>query len=361
MEPINVLFLHKWFSLSGGVERVHKNLSRALDEQGIRSAFYVNDTLGDKRQGFEKLSEGFQALSPDQTKGFRGKLKHLFAHVEQSQVSVIISATETANMLALCCTFKFPKLKVIYTRHCAFDVSDQKLPAWMIKLLYNLYALSNNTIVTVSESLKNDLKKVVKVGKSRIQFIPNAVVNKNIRQLAQTNSDKFGHSNYFCAVGRLVRQKGFDLLLHAYAISREQNSFLPKLVIVGTGEDLNSLQALVEQLGLVEHVVFTGYTENPYYIIKQAEAFVLSSRHEGMPTVLVEAMYLDTPVIAFDCPTGPGELIKNNENGVLVPHLDIKALANAISNYRLLQARKISSSVSQFQYENVAQQYMSYF
>ncbi len=361
MDTVNVLFLHKWFSLSGGVERVHKNLAGALAEQGVNSAFYVQDTRGNKQQGYEKLKAEFQAFSPDQKGGVMDKIKHLFRHVEQGKVSVIISATETANMLALLCAIKYPHLKVIYTRHCAFDVSDQKLPAWLIKLLYNLYALTNNTIVTVSESLRSELKKVVRVGKSSIKFIPNAVVNSRIRHLAEHNTDGFTQQRYFCAVGRLVEQKGFDLLLQAYAKACSVAPEIPSLVIVGTGEDKSALQELAAELNIDKRVVFYGFTENPYYIINHAEAFVLSSRHEGMPTALVEAMFLDTPVIAFDCPTGPGELINNNVNGLLVPANDIEKLAQAMLDYQSLNAKKISASVAHFQYENVALQYMANF
>lgn len=361
MDSVNVLFLHKWFSLSGGVERVHKNLATALADKGVKSAFYVQDTQGNKQQGYDKLTAEFPAFSPDQNAGKIEKITHLFKHIEEGNVSVIISATETANMLAMLCALKFPHLKIIYTRHCAFDVSDQKLPAWLIKLLYNFYALTNNTIVTVSESLTNELKKVVRVGKSSIQFIPNAVVNSRIRHLATRNTDDFTEQRYFCAVGRLVEQKGFDMLLQAYAKAYLVDPDIPRLVIVGTGDDKSALQRLATELNIAAQVVFYGFTDNPYYIINHAEAFVLSSRHEGMPTALVEAMFLDTPVIAFDCPTGPGELIKNTVNGLLVPANDIDELALAMRNYQSINNKQISHSVAHFQYENVAQQYMAHF
>ncbi|MBC3767648.1 glycosyltransferase [Neptunicella marina] len=361
MERYQVLFLHKWFSLSGGVERVHKNLSIALAEQGVTSSFYVYKVSGDKYPGYKKLCEQFQAACPPAGSGFRARLRHLFEHIRQHNINVLISATETANMLALCCSLAFPELKVIYTRHCALDVSDQKLPPWLIKGLYNLYSLSNQSIVTVSRHLQGELSSIIKVGKSSVRFIPNAVVSDRVKQLANSNTDDFQSERYFCAVGRLVEQKGFDLLIRAYAIAKQRNPELPILVIVGIGIAREQLQQLAAQLDVGEQVIFTGFTDNPYYIINGAVAFILSSRHEGMPTALIEAMYLNTPVIAFDCPTGPAELIRNGENGFLVPYMDVDAMAQAIGNYASLLGKSITQDVEDFHYQNVAQAYMSQF
>ncbi|WP_416307640.1 glycosyltransferase [Neptunicella sp. SCSIO 80796] len=361
MEQYKVLFLHKWFSLSGGVERVHKNLATALSEQGVYSSFYVCNVSGDKYAGYKKLCAEFDAICPRPGSDFMTRLRHLFSHIKHNKVNVLIAATETANMLALCCSLKFPQLKVIYTRHCAFDVSDQKLPAWMIKALYNLYSLSNQSIVTVSRHLQGELNSVIRIGKKDVRFIPNAVVSDKVLQLANQNTDNFQLTRYFCAVGRLVEQKGFDLLIRAYAQALRKQPDLPGLVIVGVGDDLARLQALAEQLGVADSVLFNGFTDNPYYIINGAVAFILSSRHEGMPTALIEAMYLDTPVIAFDCPTGPAELIQHGENGLLVPYMDIDAMADAIVNYQSICGKSISHSVKDFQYQNVALAYMSQF
>ena len=87
----------------------------------------------------------------------------------------------------------------------------------------------------------------------------------------------------------------------------------------------------------------------------------MSSRHEGMPTALVEAMYLNTPVIAFDCPTGPSELIENGKNGFLVEANNVDKLADAISKYKQLHGKEIAQSVSAFEYQSVARRYINEF
>lgn len=356
-----VLFLHKWFALSGGVERVHQNLSNALASEGITSEFYVYDIKGDMKAGFDKLQETKKATHPKQDVGFLKKLLHLFDHIKKHDIDVIIAATETANILAALCALRFPTLSVVYTRHCAFDVSDQKLSPAKIKLLYNFYSLTGGSIVTVSGSLQQELLQNIKLGRKHVEFIPNAVVDEQVIAKSLTNTDNFESSDYFCAVGRLVEQKGFDMLIQAYAKAHQKNNNLPKLIIVGIGDLLDELTELAQSYNVIEHIEFYGFTDNPYYIIRNAQAFVLSSRHEGMPTALVEAMYLNTPVIAFDCPTGPSELIENGMNGFLVEDGNIDKLAEAILNYRDLHGKEIRQSVSAFEYQSVARRYINEF
>ncbi len=361
MEKYKVLFIHKFFTTGGGVERVHKNLSQALGDEGVTSVFYVHDVTGESKEGFSQLQDSFSAFAADSNNGFRQKLSYLYSLIKRKEINVIIAATETANILAFLCKLRFPKLKVIYTRHCAFDVSDQKLAPWAIKALYSLYSLSNGKIIAVSESLKQQIKDAVIFGKNKVSFIPNAVLQPSIAELSIKSPQSPLPERYFCGVGRLVEQKGFDLLLEAYSKARLKDATLPELVIVGAGEDLEALKKQAASLGINKVVHFTGFTTNPYCIIKRAEAFVLSSRHEGMPTVLVEAMSLNTPVIAFDCPTGPSELITPDETGILVKALDTDALANALCNYNSLKSKPISDKVKHFSYKNVANAYIAQF
>ena len=361
MKEHRVLFIHKFFTVGGGVERVHKNLSNALSDEGVDSIFYVHDVTGESKEGFSCLQDAYTAFAADSERGFRHKLGYLYSLIKRKEITVIIAATETANMLALLCKLRFPAIRVIYTRHCAFDVSDQKLPPWAIKALYALYSLTKGKIVAVSEGLKQQIIDTLILGKSRVSFIPNAVLQPSIKEQANKTPDVALPERFFCGVGRLVEQKGFDLLLEAYAKARNHDSSLPELVIVGAGEDLDALKRQASNLGIQQHVHFTGFTTNPYCIIKRAEAFILSSRHEGMPTVLVEAMYLNTPVIAFDCPTGPSELITPNETGILVEALNTDALAQAIGHYAPLKSKSISDKVSHFSYKNVANAYIAQF
>lgn len=130
--------------------------------------------------------------------------------------------------------------------------------------------------------------------------------------------------------GRLVHQKGFDLLLESFAnIAVEFPDW--NLVILGEGEDRVKLESLVSKLGLGSRVLMPGRLENPFPVMKQSSLFVLSSRYEGFGNVLLEAMVLGIPVVAFDCKYGPSEIITSDSEGVLVADKDVEGLTQAVT------------------------------
>nr|WP_256753066.1 glycosyltransferase family 4 protein [Mesorhizobium sp. Mes31] len=132
--------------------------------------------------------------------------------------------------------------------------------------------------------------------------------------------------NRLVAVGRLVPQKGFDLLLKAFAnIRRDFPEW--KLVIWGEGPDRAELEAERDRLGLHDCLEMPGITSQPGIWVETADAFVLSSRYEGWGIVLLEAMAAGLPVISFDCQWGPREMVENEKNGLLVESGNVDALA----------------------------------
>lgn len=131
------------------------------------------------------------------------------------------------------------------------------------------------------------------------------------------------------AIGRLNYQKGFDLLIKAFKIvSISHDDWV--LCIFGEGSERGSLEYLINELSLKDKVILSGITDTPYDEIIKSDIFILSSRYEGFPNALCEAMACGMPVISTDCPSGPSSIIKDGYNGILVPSENIEALAAAM-------------------------------
>jgi glycosyltransferase involved in cell wall biosynthesis len=130
-------------------------------------------------------------------------------------------------------------------------------------------------------------------------------------------------------MGRLTHQKGFDLLLEAIVGVRAAG--VPaRLTIVGVGELEAELRAKADALGLADVVALVGFQEHPARFFAHADVFVLSSRYEGMPNVVLEALACGLPVVAFDCPHGVSEVVHDGVNGRLIAAEDVPALTAAL-------------------------------
>jgi glycosyltransferase involved in cell wall biosynthesis len=160
-------------------------------------------------------------------------------------------------------------------------------------------------------------------GSARVEQIPNAVT-----KLEGGVSDLTGRT--VIAAGRLKRQKDFFRLVRAFAQVVARHPAW-QLKICGDGPHKERLEKLIAELGLEDNVVLPGPVRNLGPELAAASMYALSSRREGFPMVLLEAMSKGLPVVSFDCPTGPREIVRSGENGLLVPHQDVDALAAAMT------------------------------
>ena len=130
------------------------------------------------------------------------------------------------------------------------------------------------------------------------------------------------------AVGRLEEEKEYRILLSAFAMLLKRRQ--ARLIVLGKGSQLSMLQTLADRLRIGAHVDFHGFVTNPFPFMANADLFVLSSRREGLPTVLVEAMACGCPVVSTDCRHGPAEILEGGRLGELVSVGDTQALADAM-------------------------------
>jgi glycosyltransferase involved in cell wall biosynthesis len=136
-------------------------------------------------------------------------------------------------------------------------------------------------------------------------------------------------SRHVIGVGRLVRQKGFDLLIRAFASVAGRHADWD-LWVFGEGPERASLERLIEELGIEGRVFLPGWSERVFDAYRHADLFVLSSRYEGFGNVIIEAMSSGLPVLVTDCPSGPAEIVRGGDDGLLVPSEDVVALATGM-------------------------------
>jgi glycosyltransferase involved in cell wall biosynthesis len=201
-------------------------------------------------------------------------------------------------------------------------------------------------IVCVSKTVKWSVLKMapVRVERLKVIYSPkdlNSIIEKSQKQLPDWAADVFQKPTLI-AVGRLSWEKGFDLLISAHA-KVLKSGIEHNLIIVGDGPHRVKLQELVRQLEIADSVFMPGYISNPYPLIKKASALVLSSRFEGLPGVIIEALTLGKPVVATAC-GGPVEILCDGRAGVLVPPEDVNALADGMS--RILSDRSLRDKLS---------------
>ena len=217
-------------------------------------------------------------------------------------------------------------------------------------------------ITAVSQGAAEDLARFCKIPLERVVVINNPVVGPALfrRAAEPLNHPWFaaGQPPVILSVGRLSPEKEFGTLIRAVAEVATRRPV--RLMILGEGTERPALEALVDELGLRERVLLPGFVANPYAYMSRAAVLVLSSRWEGSPNVLVEAMACGTPVVATNCPSGPAEILEGGRLGPLVPVGDHSAMAVAIE--RMLDAPvaadELKRRANMFTVEASAQAYL---
>lgn len=206
----------------------------------------------------------------------------------------------------------------------------------IVPLIDSFYFKADH-VVNQCKAMEQDLLKVYPKLKGKTSVIYNPVA-KHIEDYANNNDvSQVEKEDFFLCVGRLEKQKAFHYAIEAFSKIVSQHPSM-RIKIVGQGSLENKLKKLAINFNVADKVDFESFQKDmiPYYL--KARATVLTSLYEGFPNVLVESITLGTPVIAFDCPSGPNEIVENGVNGYLINHLNEQELAikmGAILNDKL--------------------------
>ena len=317
------------FSLRvGGAERVAATLVNEWARRGEQitlltidsqaSDFYHIDTQV-RRVALELNVPSKNWLQSMASNARRARL--LRAFVRRSKFDVIVSFCDKTNVLLLLAT-RGLKVPIIVAEHN--DPRKWTIGATAECLRRLLYPRASGVVVLTS-GIAQWARELV--GSGDISVIPNPVGEQC---LSPSRPIVRSDQHFVVAMGRMDIAKGFDLLLLAFALSVESYPNWT-LRIVGQGAEQQRLQKLAEQLGITRAVRVEPVTKEPEKVLRESDLFVLSSRTEGFPMVLLEAMACGLPVVSFDCMSGPKEMIRDGIDGLLVPPEDIGALAKAMA------------------------------
>jgi glycosyltransferase involved in cell wall biosynthesis len=245
--------------------------------------------------------------------------------------AVLLSTSNHANVVAVAAT----RLADVGTRivlRQANTVSRRTRPRCASRYLVRWGYPRADAIIAGSLGVARDLAVVTGEPQERIHVVPNPVVKPEIFQLSRDRPQHpwFLDGGYpvVLAVGRLAPVKDFPTLIRAFARVREHRTC--RLLILGDGEERSRLEALIRELGLQGSVSMPGFVKNPFAYMARAAVFVLSSKSEGLPGALIQALACGAPVIATDCECGPREVLQEGRFGRLVPVGDVRALSTAI-------------------------------
>ena len=314
----------------GGAEKVVVNLLEGLVKQ---DKFDLDLILATKEGPYlDRVPEQVRIIDLQKDRAVTATLP-LMRYLRQNQPWVLIGNMGHVNVVAsIAKELARTKTRLLLVEHNTLSVSKTNLKrAKLVRLLMKWLYPRANAIAGVSIGVAQDLEQQLELNR-KVKVLNNPVVNEAL--IAQSQAD-LKHPWFsadlppvFLAVGRLDRQKDFSNLLHAFALVKKQKD--ARLIILGEGSEREKLEAIVEDLNLKEDVLLPGFVKNPYAYMKRASCFVLSSKYEGLPTVLIEAMACGCPVVATNCPSGPDEILEHGTYGALVPVGDSKALAKAM-------------------------------
>ncbi len=353
------------FSGEGGVERMVMNLVREFARRDI--AVDLLTTRADSAH-FNDLPANVRWTSLN-AKHYLSAIPQLARYLKQARPLALLAAKDRAGRAALLARrlsgTQTPVVIRLGTNLLTSMENKSAINRWLrLAPMKSLYRRAER-IVAVSEGVGEDIRQITGLPASRIVVIRNPVITATLFERAAApcphpwlNEDERSKCPVIIAAGRMGRQKGFDTLLEAFRIVSKARS--ARLIILGEGDHRARLETLAHQLGVTDHLLLPGFQANPYAWLSRADLFVLSSRWEGSPNVLSEALALGIPSVSTDCPSGPRETLDGGRYGPLVAVDDVRQLAHAIGDTleHPLHPDVLKQAVAEYTAETSAERYL---
>jgi glycosyltransferase involved in cell wall biosynthesis len=315
----------------GGAEKVMLTLAGGFAETGQKVDLVLVKLGGDYRS---LIHPKIRVVNFENTRLITA-LPLLVRYLQQNRPKVLISALEDPNTLAIVAKIlaRVPTRFIVSVHNpVSFNEEGSSQLKQQLRPLFMRWLFPfADAIVAVSQGVADGISRLSGLPPSKITTIYNPIFTPELLKKFDEPVDcdwlLDPQIPVILGVGRLSKEKDFSTLIRTFALVKEQ--YPAKLIILGQGEELDRLQALVKELDLANDVAFPGFVANPYAYMKKAKMLVVTSLFEGFGNVLVEAMIAGISVVSTDCGGGPPEILAGGKYGKLAPVGDIQGLATA--------------------------------
>jgi len=321
----------------GGAELAMLQIAEGLSARGLR----VDLVLMQAEGGFmSQVSDKIRVVNLASNRT-RNSIWKLFRYLQKERPAGLISAHDGANVIAILVKFlsRVPtRLIITINSHLSLAynaTNDRRLAGFNTQALFQILKFAYryaDEIVAISTGVANEVAQLIKIPRERVQVFYLPVLNDRFDQLKTASVEDQSllaeDIPNIVSVGRLTSAKDFATLIRAFSIVVKH---LPsRMIILGEGELRPELETLVLDLGLQDVILLPGFVDNCYPYMVACDLFVVSSAHEGLSMVLIEAMACGAPVVSTNCESGPREILEDGAWGRLVPVGDHVALAEAM-------------------------------
>ena len=343
----------------GGAEKIMTSLANEFAGRGLKVDFVLVRAGG---VNLKFLSEHIRVVDLKAQNTYMC-LPALVQYLNRARPRVFLSSLDLTNLFALIAR-RISRVNTRLAIRIENMVSTQKrsfLKKGLEKIFLSALYPWADDIVAISKNVAEDIIRYAGLPPAKIHVVPNPVITPDLLNKAGEDAKhawlKKGQPPVILGAGRLTEQKDFETLLNAFAILRRKMD--ARLIILGEGELRSELETIIRRLEIEKEVDLYGYVENPYSFMRQSRVFVLSSKWEGSPSVLIAALACGCPVVSTDCPGAVREILADGAYGDLVPVGDAAAMAEAIEMVLETGGKSAAPNwLDQFSIENVTDQTM---